>query len=377
MDNNKITPKGINFITVKQAQALCLKQNIPFFSYQLPGSPENHFGAQISEKTATFNTFTDSSGKKGFIVTPFDTVNPLPALFIRADISFTNRTENKNDQSRLLTTHYPQKNISRQNTDCSKTEYNQQIQTFMAAFEKGNLKKAVLSRTITVTGNAYEKAPRLFEEIARHNPEAFVFLISVPGVATWMGATPETFLRQSETAISTMSLAGTQPTTPNPEKISWNHKDCEEQQIVSDYIAKLFSNLHIKPITTGPDTLRTGGVCHLCTRFESPGILPPKTADRLRKELHPTPAVGGFPKKEALQLIRKTEKYNRRYYAGYLGPIEENGTFDLFVNLRCMELFPDAFRIYVGGGITALSEPEKEWNETTLKSQTMLNFVSP
>ena len=49
--------------------------------------------------------------------------------------------------------------------------------------------------------------------------------------------------------------------------------------------------------------------------------------------------------------------------------------FDLFVNLRTMEVFDDALRLYVGGGITPLSDPETEWQETCQKADTLLNLI--
>ena len=92
-------------------------------------------------------------------------------------------------------------------------------------------------------------------------------------------------------------------------------------------------------------------------------------------QLHPTPAVCGLPKKRAMQIITEIEKRDRGYYAGFLGPLQASGAFDLFVNLRTMEVFDDALRLYVGGGITPLSDPETEWQETCQKADTLLNLI--
>ena len=54
-----------------------------------------------------------------------------------------------------------------------------------------------------------------------------------------------------------------------------------------------------------------------------------------------------------MQLISEIEKQERRYYAGYLGPIQ----------------------LYVGGGITPASDPENEWEETCTKADTLLNLI--
>ena len=70
-------------------------------------------------------------------------------------------------------------------------------------------------------------------DCAQTYPDAFVFLVSIPGETLWMGATPETFLRCSASCIQTMSLAGTKRKDDFSE---WGEKDREEQRIVTEYI---------------------------------------------------------------------------------------------------------------------------------------------
>ena len=105
--------------------------------------------------------------------------------------------------------------------------------------------------------------------------------------------------------------------------------------------------------------------------------------------LHPTPAVCGLPKIEAMQFILDNESFNREFYTGFLGELNkevkvqprtgklniENRAFTynkrashLFVNLRCMQIKDNELKIYVGGGITKDSVSNKEWEETLTKS---------
>ena len=95
---------------------------------------------------------------------------------------------------------------------------------------------------------------------------------------------------------------------------------------------------------------------------------------------HPTPAVCGLPAKKAKNFILENENYNREFYSGFLGEINipkstKNKKSHLFVNLRCMSLENNIARIYVGGGITKDSIPEKEWEETVSKSFTMKSVL--
>jgi isochorismate synthase len=91
--------------------------------------------------------------------------------------------------------------------------------------------------------------------------------------------------------------------------------------------------------------------------------------------IHPTPSVGGLPKKEAFEFISTHEKHDRGYYTGFLGPLNIENKSQLFVNLRCMQLFEKEFVLYSGAGITAASVAEREWEETDNKMMTMLNVM--
>ena len=91
--------------------------------------------------------------------------------------------------------------------------------------------------------------------------------------------------------------------------------------------------------------------------------------------LHPTPAICGVPKWPATNFIGENEGYNRAFYAGYLGEINRNNETNLYVNLRCMQITQDHISLYIGGGITAASIAEKEWDETVFKAEVMKKIL--
>lgn len=358
-------------ITVAEAQTICLGQNIPFYSYRLPGKSEACFGAQVEGEVAKFEHMGDVGGAEGFVAVPFQEDVNVPSLFIRGDVVFRESTDDW-EIIEQLTSLKPKEEDSRiPVASVSRREYRRQVTAMITALQKGDARKLVLARGLVVTADGYRQAAYWFEKLAACHPEAFVFLVSVPGVMVWMGATPEVFLEQTPTAIRTMALAGTRPAG---DKGEWGGKEIEEQAIVADYIAGQVGEIGDWEMK-GPFSKKAGKVEHLCTTFTMAKRLPVDKTDRLRSLLHPTPAVGGFPVEQAIRMIAQIEGGDRRYYAGYVGPIHADGTFHWYVNLRSMEVFPDAVRLYIGGGITALSDPEKEWEETKLKSQTLLDVI--
>jgi isochorismate synthase len=257
----------------------------------------------------------------------------------------------------------------------SKDSYLKQAHSMIDKIQSGALEKAVLSRIKTVPKPYELDEVRLFHQLSEAYPNAFVYLFHHPIAGTWMGATPETLYTAANGTVSTMALAGTQKNTGVPlETVQWKEKERHEQAVVSDYIDSLAAKHQLKlKSKKGPVTSEAGNVVHLKTTFEFQ-LPTQKTLTAFLSDLHPTPAVCGLPKDKALALIEKTEVGNRGYYAGFLGPDLETTSYR-FVNLRCMRILDDDLVLFVGGGLTAGSDPEKEWEETELKARTLLAVV--
>jgi len=186
-----------------------------------------------------------------------------------------------------------------------------------------------------------------------------------------MGATPEQLVKINQSQFETVALAGTQLYSEN---VIWATKEIEEQQFVTDYIVTKVKDKVNNLTITDAKTVKAGNLVHLKS-FISGELTPGFQANDLIKTLHPTPAVCGLPKEKAIDFILKSEGYNRKYYAGFLGEYNKDNQTDLFVNLRCLEVENDVVNIYVGCGITKDSNPEKEFIETENKSMTMRNVL--
>jgi len=125
----------------------------------------------------------------------------------------------------------------------------------------------------------------------------------------------------------------------------------------------------------GPYTKKAGNLIHLRTDFTLDFHQINGNLGELVQELHPTSAVCGYPKKESMEFILTLEKHNRRFYSGFLGPINMDERVLLFVNLRCMQVMDDRLILHIGAGITSDSVPEDEWAETEIKADTLLSII--
>jgi isochorismate synthase len=107
------------------------------------------------------------------------------------------------------------------------------------------------------------------------------------------------------------------------------------------------------------------------------GVLrePAPSALALAGLLHPTPAVGGLPRAEALAAIAALEGFDRGLYAGPVGWVDANGDGEWAVALRGAHLDGPRARLVAGAGIVAGSDPDAEWAETEAKLRPMLAAV--
>jgi isochorismate synthase len=193
-----------------------------------------------------------------------------------------------------------------------------------------------------------------------------------------MGATPEQLLKSNQNKVQTVSLAGTQLFS-NIENIVWEEKEINEQQTVTEYIVHALRSCGAEVSESKPYSFQAGSIVHIKTDIEAQ-FESEVNVSNILELLHPTPAVCGFPKTEALEFIFANEGYDREYYAGYLGEWNQDGNFDLFVNLRCMKVETNnssaKAKLFVGCGINSGSHPEKEFIETVNKSQTLKSIMN-
>ncbi len=91
--------------------------------------------------------------------------------------------------------------------------------------------------------------------------------------------------------------------------------------------------------------------------------------------IHPTPAVGGFPKQKAREYIMNEEYGTRGLYAAPVGIIHEDNECEFVVSIRSMLIQATNATLFAGCGIVKGSSSEKEFEETQVKFTPMLNVL--
>lgn len=245
-------------------------------------------------------------------------------------------------------------------------EYQQKLEKVIHFIQEHNLSKLVISRRKLVDFEAFSvDLNQTLLNLCQSYPNAFVYFF-IKDDRCWIGAFSEVLgkFNKKTSEFETMSLAGTIPVEE-----SWTSKEVEEQKPVTEFIKNILKKFASEVTESETYDHISGNIKHLRTDFKAK--IEKTELENLIAELHPTPAVCGIPKDFCQKAIENFETHPRKFYAGYI-QVETAQTIQYFVNLRCAEFFKNAALIYVGGGITAVSSPEKEWQETELKSQAIL-----
>lgn len=250
----------------------------------------------------------------------------------------------------------------------TKEDYLEKINRTISEIENNHWQKLVISRPVRIYLEEKQDLAKIFFNLCEQFPQAFCYVWKDEN-CLWIGATPELlgkFDREKST-FETMSLAGTLPIDEE-----WGVKEIEEQQAVTDYISSVLK-IYADEVEIGQiENHILGKIKHLKTNFKAK--IKVEKLENLIQELHPTPAVCGIPKEDCQHKIIEIENYNREYYTGYI-KIEKEEKVYFFVNLRCMQIFENELIAYVGGGINSQSIAEKEWQETELKLNSVLEKI--
>ncbi len=153
-------------------------------------------------------------------------------------------------------------------------------------------------------------------------------------------------------------------------------KDRQEHQFVIDAIrAHLAAAASALEVPGAPTVLRLRNIQHLYTPIHGHLRRPGESVLRLVRRLHPTPAMGGAPREQALAFLRDAEPFPRGWYAAPIGWFDAalDGVFA--VGIRPAITQHARAWLYAGAGIVAQSTAESEWAETALKFRPMLGAL--
>lgn len=248
-----------------------------------------------------------------------------------------------------------------------------------------DMKKIVLARDAVVDADDDIDVRAVLGALNQAYPATWTF-----NVAGLIGATPELLVGVHDGEVSSRVLAGTyrvesdaQAELAQARAQLAGAKDSQEHDYairsLESSLRPYSSDLHVDE---QPYLLTLPNVIHLATdargTLDSPTGRPedrPTIID-LAKSIHPTAAVGGVPRDDAMREIARIEQADRGRYAGPVGWIDGSGDGQLGIALRCGQLESRTrIRLWAGGGIMPDSDPESELAESWAKLGPMLGAL--
>jgi menaquinone-specific isochorismate synthase len=247
------------------------------------------------------------------------------------------------------------------------------------------LRKVVLSRPVTLQLDGPLHLAAVLRRLRVGEPSCTIFSMPVPD-GTFFGASPELLVACRAGRVSCHPLAGTVPRGDTARADADAQRDlaqsgknrAEHRYVVDEIAATLAPYCDELSVPDEPSLVAFRSVAHLGTRIEG-RLHRPVGVLELLERLHPTPAVGGTPRADALELIRRCEAGDRGHWAGPVGWVGAGGEGEWMIGIRSARLHDDARSVTLraGSGVVAGSEPDAEVAETDVKLATVLEAVVP
>lgn len=242
----------------------------------------------------------------------------------------------------------------------------------------GRLHKAVLARELLVTAGGSIDTTRLIERLATRFPAATCFAID-----GFIGASPERLVSRSGRTVRACPLAGTAARSDdaaidaaNIDALRASTKDQDEHRITIEWLlSELLPFCSYVDAEPEPSVMTMANVHHLATVVEGMLSEPAASILDLVGAVHPTPALGGAPQAEALQLIEEIEGMERGRYGAPVGWVDADGNGDFAVGIRSTQVTGDQARVWAGVGVVGQSDPAAELAETQAKFRAILGSL--
>ncbi len=247
----------------------------------------------------------------------------------------------------------------------SEQEFKEKINIFLK--NKVGLKKIVLARQRCYTFKEKINTEHLLSKLIECFPKKNAFAYSPSKNKLFFGSSPERLYYREGKKITIDSIAGT--AKAKDLKNLFSEKNIEEHKFVTTFIENTLNQIasNIKTSTLG--LKKAKNLIHLYQTLQATLNEGVKDFDII-SALHPTPAVLGFPKREAFDFLKKYENFNRGYYAGCLGWIREDKSL-LQVGIRSAVVNNNTLTLFAGAGITKNSNAELEIMEINNKFKTL------
>jgi isochorismate synthase len=253
------------------------------------------------------------------------------------------------------------------------------VETAAKRLRAGEADKVVLAREVIARGDGVVSAGMVARSLRAAYPSCFTYLVTGADGTAFAGASPELLVRRTGTRAYSQPMAGSVARGANEaederlaRQLVDSAKDNAEHRLAAEFVVEALRPFSRSVEARAAEVVRFTNIQHLATTVTADLAEPSADVLELAAALHPTPAVGGWPRAAADSMIDELEGLERGWYAGAVGWIDGRGDGEFAVALRCGLLWEDGARLYAGVGVMPDSDPARELEETELKLKALL-----
>jgi menaquinone-specific isochorismate synthase len=260
-------------------------------------------------------------------------------------------------------------------------EWKQSVDDVVEDLKTGSLKKVVLARELRLFFDHRVKAEVILKNLYNQQRDSFIFVFESNGDC-FIGATPERLVKKQGNNVFSTCLAGSikrGKTDEEDRMLGQTLLNDKKNLIEHGYVVEMIKEALEESceeiiLPDKPQLMKIRDIQHLYTPVI--GKCQNDTSLLLLVErLHPTPALGGLPKEEAIEKIREVEELDRGFYAAPLGWCDYRGNGEFSVSIRSGLIQDKEASLFAGCGVVANSDSESEYLETSLKFRPMLRAL--
>jgi anthranilate synthase component I len=223
----------------------------------------------------------------------------------------------------------------------------------------------------------------VYRALQATNPSPYAYFLKCPGFS-YIGSSPETFVRSNEGSVLLRAIAGTRPRGKNRTEddlleieLKQSEKEMAEHRMLVDLGRNDLGRI------CEPGTVKIGELACL-TRYTHVMHLATEVTGMLSKEndvynafesCFPAGTVSGAPKVRAMEILSDLEPEQRGIYSGTVGYFDTRGNMDGAIAIRSALIKDGLAHVNAGAGIVYDSDPLMEYEETRSKAMSVLQAV--
>ena len=270
--------------------------------------------------------------------------------------------------------NYPMMNNFMNSLELSTHNLKQLINKGIELVDDGILEKIVLASRVKVELKDKLNFIQILKKLKTNQPNTCRYLWKRNSKDIIFGSSPEKLFSFRKPNLILEAIAGTVSNDLYPDLLLESSKDLKEHNYVIEYLIECLEVLKIKNYAKSVLKVTSfGDISHLQTLIYSKidNICP---FDLLRI-LHPSPAVCGSPKKEAMNWINTLESFSRENYASPMGWVDSEGNAEFRVAIRGARYIDQNLEFTAGSGILKGSISNKEIDEIKLKFKSLVKQI--